>query len=58
MPKGYKKGTPLAAVMWLHGLGSRPEDFVNSGTQDYAGGNVIAAATPELFAEAKGYFAA
>jgi predicted esterase len=36
LPKDYKKGTPIPAVLWLHGLGSRPEDFVNSGCQDFA----------------------
>jgi predicted esterase len=36
LPKGYRKGDAIPAVLWLHGLGSRPEDFVNSGCQDYA----------------------
>jgi predicted esterase len=36
LPKGYVKGTPIPAVLWLHGLGSRPEDFVNNGCQEYA----------------------
>ena len=36
LPKAYKKGTPVVAVVWLHGLGSRPEDFVNAGSQEYA----------------------
>jgi predicted esterase len=36
LPKGYRKGTPIPAVLWLHGLGSRPDDFVNSGCQDLA----------------------
>lgn len=36
LPGGYQKGTPIPAVMWLHGLGSRPEDFVNKGCQEYA----------------------
>lgn len=29
VPTGYQKGTPIPAVLWMHGLGSRPEDFVN-----------------------------
>ena len=36
LPKGYQKGTPIPAVLWLHGLGSRPEDFTNDECQDYA----------------------
>jgi predicted esterase len=36
LPKDYKKGTALPAILWLHGLGSRPEDFVNEGCQAYA----------------------
>jgi predicted esterase len=36
LPKGYKKGTPIAAVVWLHGLGSSPEDFVNDTCQHHA----------------------
>jgi predicted esterase len=36
LPKGYQKGTPIPAILWLHGLGSRPEDFVNSHGQTYA----------------------
>src|SRR5436190_3109139 len=36
LPKGYQKGTPIPAVLWLHGLGSRPEDFVNNSCQEYA----------------------
>ncbi len=36
VPKGYKQGTPIAAVAWLHGLGSNPEDFVNRHSQAYA----------------------
>ena len=35
-PQGYKKGTPIPVVLWLHGLGSRPEGFVNSDCQTYA----------------------
>jgi predicted esterase len=29
LPKRYRKGTELTAVVWLHGLGSHPDDFVN-----------------------------
>jgi predicted esterase len=36
VPKDYQKGTAIPAVLWLHGLGSRPEDFVNPGSQRYA----------------------
>lgn len=36
VPKGYKKETPIAAVVWLHGLGSNPENFVAAGAQGFA----------------------
>lgn len=36
VPKSYQKGTPIPAVLWLHGLGSNPEDFINGGCQEYA----------------------
>lgn len=36
LPKGYKKPTLIPAVLWLHGLGSRPEGFVNDGCQEFA----------------------
>src|SRR5262249_4066280 len=36
LPKDYQKGTPIPAVLWLHGLGSRPEYFINHGCQEYA----------------------
>jgi predicted esterase len=36
LPKGYQKNTPIPAVIWLHGLGSRPEDFVGDDSQVYA----------------------
>jgi len=36
LPKGYKKDAPLTVVVWLHGLGSRPDDFVNDDLQDLA----------------------
>jgi predicted esterase len=36
LPRGYKKGTPIPAVVWLHGLGSRPDDFVDADGQVYA----------------------
>jgi predicted esterase len=43
LPKGYRKGTPVPAVLWLHGLGSRPEDFVNAeDCQGYADGMSVA----------------
>lgn len=36
LPKGYQKSTAIPAILWLHGLGSRPEDFVNDECQDLA----------------------
>jgi predicted esterase len=36
LPKGYVKVTPIPAILWLHGLGSRPEDFVNGRVQPFA----------------------
>ncbi len=36
MPSGYQKGTPLTVVVYLHGLGSKPEDFVNEKCQRHA----------------------
>jgi predicted esterase len=36
VPKNYKKGTPIPVVLWLHGLGSNPENFVSSDNQVYA----------------------
>ena len=36
LPKGYQKGTAIPAVLWLHGLGAGPEDFVNESCQEYA----------------------
>jgi predicted esterase len=36
VPTGYKKPTAIPAVIWLHGLGSQPDDFVNEGSQEYA----------------------
>jgi predicted esterase len=36
LPAGYKQGTPIPVVVWLHGLGSNPEDFVNERCQVYA----------------------
>jgi predicted esterase len=36
LPNGYKKGTPIPAVVWMHGLGSHPGDFVNAGCRGYA----------------------
>jgi predicted esterase len=36
LPKDYKKEASIPAVLWLHGYSSRPDDFVNPGSQDYA----------------------
>jgi predicted esterase len=36
LPKGYNKSTPITVVAWLHGLGSRPDDFVNQDCQSFA----------------------
>lgn len=36
LPKGYKKSSPIVAVVWLHGLGSRPEAFINDDCQEFA----------------------
>ena len=36
LPKGYQKVMPIPAILWLHGRGSRPEDFINSSCQVYA----------------------
>ncbi len=36
VPSGYQKGTPITVVVYLHGLGSKPEDFVNERCQRYA----------------------
>jgi predicted esterase len=36
LPKGYHQPTPIPVVLWLHGLGSRPEDFINQSAQPYA----------------------
>jgi predicted esterase len=36
LPKGYRKETAIPLVLWLHGLGSRPDDFVNASCQHYA----------------------
>ena len=53
---GLKPHDYNALIPLVTGAGGVIADW--AGTQDYAGGNVIAAATPELFAEAKDYFAA
>lgn len=42
LPKGYKKLTPIPVVLWLHGLGSRPDDFVNDGCREFADGLNVA----------------
>ena len=36
LPKGYKKPTAIPTVLWMHGLGSEPEDFVNDQSQRFA----------------------
>jgi predicted esterase len=36
LPKDYQKGTAIPAILWLHGLGSRPEGFVNPDCQVFA----------------------
>jgi predicted esterase len=36
LPRKYQKGTPITVVVWLHGRGSRPDDFVNEHCQMYA----------------------
>lgn len=36
LPANYQRGVPIPAVVWLHGLGSRPDDFVDEDCQDYA----------------------
>jgi predicted esterase len=35
LPKGYLKSTPIPAIIWLHGVASCPEQFVNDGCQEY-----------------------
>ncbi len=36
LPQDYKKSEAIPAIVWLHGMGSRPEDFVNEESQEYA----------------------
>jgi len=36
VPFGYRKGTPIPAVVWLHGVGASPDDFVTEGLQNEA----------------------
>ena len=36
LPKNYVKGTPIPAVVWLHGWGSHPDDFVDDVGQRFA----------------------
>jgi predicted esterase len=36
VPKGYRKGKPIPAVVWMHGLGANPENFTNESAQVYA----------------------
>lgn len=36
LPTGYRKGTPIPVVVWLHGVGASPDDFVNEGLHDDA----------------------
>jgi len=43
VPHGYKVGTPVTALICLHGYGSRPEDFIDGGSlQAFADGTGIA----------------
>jgi predicted esterase len=36
LPTDYQTPTPIPAVLWLHGMGSEPEGFVNDGAQEFA----------------------
>ncbi|HEY2837666.1 MAG TPA: hypothetical protein VGJ26_00845, partial [Pirellulales bacterium] len=36
LPTGYKQPAAIPAVIWLHGLGSRPESFVDESCQKFA----------------------
>jgi predicted esterase len=36
LPAGYRNGTPIAAVVWLHADRSSPEEFVNESLQRHA----------------------
>lgn len=36
LPENYKETDPIAAVVWMHGFGSNPDDFVNGDAQKYA----------------------
>ncbi len=36
LPEGYKPGTPIGAVVGLHGLGAEPNGFVDKSYQDFA----------------------
>jgi predicted esterase len=36
LPKGHQKTLAIPAILYLHGLGSRPQYFINEGCQKYA----------------------
>ncbi len=36
LPEGYKKGTPIGVLVGLHGLGHRPDGFVDESFQSFA----------------------
>jgi predicted esterase len=36
LPEGYQKPAAIPAILWLHGFRSRPDDFVNASSQQYA----------------------
>jgi predicted esterase len=36
VPTGYKKGTPITTIVWLHGMGSVPEGLVSDALQPTA----------------------
>jgi predicted esterase len=41
-PRAYKEDLPITVVVWLHGLGSRPDDFVTDDLQRLADGLNVA----------------
>ncbi|MCE9603905.1 MAG: hypothetical protein K8U03_03280 [Planctomycetia bacterium] len=36
LPENYREPAPIAAIVWMHGFGSNPDDFVNGDAQRYA----------------------
>jgi predicted esterase len=36
LPKDYKKPAAIPAIVWMHGIGSRPNDFVDAEGQEFA----------------------